>query len=124
MSGLVTAQNFFVRAYLSPIILPRNEGWAGAAFWDIVGAIPDGGIVGAESASPAVSTSVGMSFTVATTDAFDMDFGRKRWVDRTTGHFRSSLPRRPSRDTTSFLVFGIQNANGAPTVQHRTFFKR
>lgn len=80
-----------MRAYLSPIILPTNEGWLGTAFWGTAEAILDAGIPKAGVVSSVVSASLGMSFTVTTADEFDMDFGRKRLVDRTAdlGQIRS-----------------------------------
>jgi len=68
---------FGLGTYLSPIILPRNEGCDGTAFWGTTGVLPGAGTVGAGFVSPAVSASLGVSFTVATVDASDIDFGRK-----------------------------------------------
>ena len=73
------------RTYLSPIILPTNEGCDGTAFWGTASALSGAGMIGAGFASPVTSPSLDVSFTVAAVDASDMDFGRQGRVDRKAG---------------------------------------
>jgi hypothetical protein len=88
--GWLGSGSYGCRTYLSPIILPTNEGCDGTAFWGTAGALLGAGMMGAGLASPVANASLDMSFTVPAVDASDMDLGEGKIELIGT---RVSLPR-------------------------------